>query len=284
MARPLLNVYLDKNSPTLPLAKTVSDFAIANGKKLRGNHLFNSLTIGKTEQYKKVSEILKEFPEIKYWDCCLELIGDSGRFRNSIIQSEIDRCFLVAKTQLPDATFFYCDYYRDSRKWQKTYELIDSLLSKDIPLGGLSIQLHSNLRPPIAKDCLTLDWQVHKIWMNRIKTDFGLLIHVPEIVCWQPATKLTFKEVKSLNKNSNIRRELLRTGAGFFLDRFWDVEDLQLKAYSTLIDSCQGLADMVGFWSAFDASPWNWFGNRAKAGFWDENFIPKPAAKVLFYL
>lgn len=268
------------NSPNqIKKAKRVSDFALKNGKLLRGNCLISH------HQYPDKNLIkskLQIFPEITEWECAHELIGYGG-FRKGWNQEKLEACFHIAKEH-SDCLLFYADYFRSEKKWENCYQVLESALEKKTPIDGLSIQLMSNLKASSANPT-TLDLKVAEKWMKKIKSDFKIKIIAPETVVWQPVdfnqSIFFIRECINYKYACNIKKEALRSFANLILPPF-QVEYLQYKAYQQIISVCANSGcDLIGFWSAFDSSPWNWYGNRCKAGLWDESFRPKKAAEVL---
>ncbi|HBE19181.1 MAG TPA: hypothetical protein DEG17_19765 [Cyanobacteria bacterium UBA11149] len=270
-------------------AREVIDLAVKHGKKLRGNSLASATFKVTSDVTKKsaiahLEAIISQFPEIICWDAIHESMGDNGHPRNCAwrkgLGSEWEKLILTWANKIrPDIQLFYCDYFRTKIKWKSCYEKIKSWVENGISIHGVSIQLHSNLRPSVLGRFASLNIKEAEYWMKKFK-DLGLLLHVPEIVVWQPARYLN---LSSLRGKSNVYKEIIRKGLGDYLLASSDVEALQCKVYRQIVDMCVRCgADLIGFWSAFDAYPWNWVGNRAKAGLWDEDFIPKKSFYQLF--
>ena len=255
------------------LAKTL-------GKKIRINNLTsatNKIVIGipaEKEIMRHRESVMGEFNGD--YDCVHETLDDNGSLRKCPWRFALgygwqEKILLWAKEINPESRLFYCDYFRTEAKWAGAYQMVSGWINAGIPIDGISIQLHSNLIP-------LLNLKRAEYWMRKFK-DLGLIIHVPEIVVWQPAVSVDLNKLKG---KSSLHKEILRKGGGDFLLTFANVERLQQRMYERIVDTCYRVqAEMIGFWSAFDSYPWNWVGNRAKAGLWDINYHPKKAFSCL---
>ncbi len=260
--------------------REIINFCIQNNKKIRGNCIISSPCISKFPNISKqqieyqvkdrANFLFSNFPEINYWESVHECFDDNGSLRKQAYSSSLGENWIFTvnkwiKQVAPDSNkLFYCDYFRDDRKLSSVYNFIKSEKST---FDGISIQLHSNIFPQLNPALI-------KTWIKKFKS-LGLLIHCPETVVWQPAESLNIRDFK---KKVDINRETVRFRAGQVLKALSDVESTQAKIYHDLVlAAIEGGADMVGFWSAFDTAPWNWVGNRAKAGLWDEKYKPKKA-------
>ncbi|MEQ8753264.1 MAG: endo-1,4-beta-xylanase [Coleofasciculus sp. G1-WW12-02] len=269
-------------------AKKISEFALDNNKILRGNHLISNLSTRKypKEAFDRVIESkLRQFPEISEWECVHEVIADSGRFRKNWSQSQIEECFLIAKNYSPGTTLFYADYYRDGRKWRKLYEFLYAAKLKEVPVDGISVQLMSNLVPPVRGNPLSLNIWLALNWIRKIKRDFPeMVIVAPETVVWQPEKILSKKHLIKKSPpyiRYDRKKEWIRKYAIGLMLQPYNIDLLQYQGYKIIIEALIPECKMIGFWSAFDAAPWNWIGNRCKAGLWDEGFNPKLSAQLL---
>lgn len=269
-----------------PEARAVMDLAVKVGKKTRGNCLLSATTtkypkgtlIDKEEIFAHIRGIVENFPEIKFWDCTHESLNPLGSLRNSFPKQILGEkwqeiVFKYAHSLDSTLNLFYCDYFRGGIKWQAAYHMVSAWLDKGIPIKGISLQLHSNLKPSFTKKFSTLNTEECLKWMKKFR-QLGLVIHVPETVCWQPSTTRSVLNKSELFDNT---KERLLNVSGRILCAGWDIEEAQALVYRELANIClvSGV-EMQGYWSAFDSYPWNWIGNRAKAGLWDENYQPKP--------
>lgn len=271
------------NSPNqIRRAKLISQFAADHDKSLRGNCLISHYQ--QPDKHLIKSKLLT-FPEIKEWECVHEVIS-YGKFRKGWSQEKLEACFFIAKEQRDDALLFYADYFRGKRKWEKCYQMLDSALTKGTPVDGLSVQLMSNLKASILSPT-TLDLKIAKKWIKKIKADFKIKIIAPETVVWQPVDfnqSISFiQECIDRKYACDYKKEALRSLSNLLIAPF-SIDFLQYKAYQSILNMCASDCELFGFWSAFEASPWDWYGNRCKAGLWDENFNPKKAADLLLIL
>ena len=267
----------------------IVNLAVQNNKAIRGNNLTSATNVivkrevTKHEVWHYLEKTLEQFPAIDYWDAVHEVTGDNGLPRRSVWRKSLgenweELIFRWANTIAPGVKLFYCDYFRDKRKWTAVYDKVAYWLSKDVPIHGISVQLHSNLKPSLLGRNASLNIKEAEYWMKRFKA-LGLLLHVPEIVVWQPSATLS---LDTLRGKSNLWKEIIRKGGGDLLLASHNVPELQKKVYHQILQTCRfANADMMGFWSAFDKYPWNWVGNRAKAGFWDEDFSPKESCSLI---
>lgn len=250
-------------------ADDVVDWAIGQGKQVRGNCLVwgngNPPWLAQHKRSQKLLEIMEAHIQavvdryrgkIAYWDVVNEAVIDDCKnlalrdniWRGGIGNSYIQRAFEVAHEANPAASLFYCDYRIKNRaKWDFIYQILEDLRAKGTPIHGVAIQVHSNLIPsiPIAEI---------RYWIRKFK-QAGYLVHLPECVVWA-----------------------WQQGIG----NQWIRQQHQAAIYRQIIEvAIEEGADMVGFWSPFDAYPWTWNGKEDEPGLWDRNFQAKPSAKIL---
>lgn len=279
-------------------ARAVVNFAVERGKILRGNCLLSCTTHGWSGEkiasltdidiYRHVSSILMNFPEIEHWDCTHEAIADNGSMRRTpwigiLGEDWQEQVFRLARTNsCRDVKLFYCDYFRTNAKFQKAYELIRGWLDKPIPIDGISLQLHANLKPSVTGRYSTLDLGMCEGWISAFK-DLGLVVHCPEIVVWQPADGIP--SLRSIGNKSDIKKEHIRSLVGSaMMNLKLDIAEMQAETYEKIVDMCERCGvEIAGFWSAFDTYPWNWIGNRSRGGFWDKDYKMK-SQKYLGFL
>lgn len=273
-----------------PEARSVTDLALNLGKKIRGNCLLSSTTtkypagisLDKEAIFAHIRGILSNFPEIKHWDCTHEALNPLGILRNSFPRQILgdswqEHVFKYAHSINSNLILFYCDYFRGQRKWRAAYQMISRWLDKGIPVKGISLQFHSNLKPDFFGKMATLNIEQCSEWMENFQK-LNLVIHVPETVVWQPSDSLNLKSQKTFSHT----KERLNYASGLLLRAGWDVEEAQLTVYKNLKDIClKANVEMQGYWSAFDSYPWNWIGNRSNAGFWDRSYTPKKCFSVI---
>ncbi len=270
-------------------SREIVTLANQRGKTIRGNNLISATNVivkrevAEWEVRYYLEKTMEQFPEIEYWDAVHESTTDNGGDRNCVWKRSLGEdweasMFEWAHELNPETKLFYCDYFRSKKKWESVWKKVIKWLERGIPIHGISVQLHSNLRPSVLGKNASLNIKEAEWWMTRFKT-LGLLLHVPEIVVWQPAITA---DIRNFQGKANLYKEVLRKGMGDFLLFAENVEKLQSKVYAEIVKACMSAnADMIGFWSVFDTYPWNWIGNRAKAGFWDEQYLPKENFKLL---
>ncbi|MCP2727340.1 endo-1,4-beta-xylanase [Limnofasciculus baicalensis] len=270
-------------------SREIVTLANQRGKSVRGNNLTSATNVIVKKEVTEwevkyhLEKTMEQFPEIEYWDAVHESTTDNGYDRNCVWKRSLGEdweadIFRWAHEINPNAKLFYCDYFRGKNKWLTVHQKAMRWLGEGVPIHGISVQLHSNLRPSVLGKNASLGIKEAEWWMKKFK-DLGLLLHVPEIVVWQPAITA---DIRNFQGKADLYKEVLRKGMGDFLLFTEDVEELQSKVYAEIAKACMSAsADMIGFWSAFDTYPWNWVGNRARAGFWDENYKPKKNFKLL---
>ena len=204
--------------------KEISMVALENGKQIRGNNLCSATNVivkrevAHHEIHYYLQETLGQFPEIKYWDAVHEATTDDGHLRKCVWRKSLGEdweagIFWRAHEISPGVKLFYCDYFRDKRKWSAVYERVLGWLDRKIPIHGISVQLHSNLRPSVLGKNVSLNIKEAEYWMKKFKA-LGLLLHVPEIVVWQPAVTA---DIRNFQGKANLYKEVLRKGMGDFL-------------------------------------------------------------------
>jgi endo-1,4-beta-xylanase len=156
-------------------ADKIAAFAKANQLKLRGHTLcWHQQTpkwfFTKNEQEVSKDELLKRLKDhifavvgrykgqIYAWDVVNEAVPDTGKalFRETpffkIIGEEyIEKAFEYAHQADPNALLFYNDYSTENpAKREKIYQLLKRLLEKKVPIHGMGLQGHYNLKNPSA--------------------------------------------------------------------------------------------------------------------------------------
>ena len=116
------------------------------------------------------------------WDVVNEPIEENGEGIRGGIWSEafgpafIDRAFAVAHEADPQAVLFLNEYDLESRpeKRRTFLRLVETLLKRGVPVGGLGTQCHMSLETPASEIVASM----------RDLGAFGLPIHVSELYVW----------------------------------------------------------------------------------------------------
>lgn len=109
---------------------------------------------------------------IKYWDVVNEAVANDNRpgaaplfdgFWNKHLGDDyIALAFRFARDADPDAILFYNDYDHGDAlgpKSDRIYALLKRLLAAGVPVQGVGLQLHCNLRKPPARDAVRANFE-----------------------------------------------------------------------------------------------------------------------------
>lgn len=188
------------------------------------------------------------------WDVVNEAIADDGTLRNSfwlqkIGPEYIEMAFQWAHEADPDTLLLYNDYGGEdlSRKSDEIYRLVQSLVSKNVPIHGVGLQMHIAMdAPPNPQDVASN--------MSRLGA-LGLQVHITEmdVRVKQPTTP------QDLEKQAEIYRSMLETCIS--------------------VESCNTFVT----WGLSDRYSWipSHFEGWGDALLFDERFQPKPAYQAL---
>lgn len=94
------------------------------------------------------------------WDVVNEVIADEphtflrpSKWLDIIGENFIERAFRFAHEADPDALLIYNDYNESNPvKRDKIYQLVKGLKEKDVPIGGVGLQAHWNIKDPSLDD------------------------------------------------------------------------------------------------------------------------------------
>ncbi len=196
--------------------------------------------------YEHIDSVLTRYKgKIKVWDVANEVISDGGGLRNTfwlknIGPDYIELAFRRARQVDPNAKLIYNDYNIGwlNNKSNDTYNMLDSLIAKGVPIDGVGFQMH-----------------IHKNW-NRLQSfvdnmqrfvDLGLEIYITEL-------DITLPEGYSQA----------------------DLEK-QAKLYAAILDTCLNQPACKGFQTWGFTDRYTWRGASSAPLIFDENFYPKPA-------
>jgi endo-1,4-beta-xylanase len=157
-------------------ADKIVAFAQDNQLKLRGHTLcWHQQTpkwfFTKNDQQVSKEELLKRLKDhifavagrykgkIYAWDVVNEAVPDTGAvlyrdtpFFKIIGEEYIEKAFEYAHQADPNALLFYNDYSTENpAKREKIYQLLKRLLDKKVPIHGIGLQGHYNLKNPSAE-------------------------------------------------------------------------------------------------------------------------------------
>jgi len=153
---------------TFERADIVANFAAENNIKMRGHTLVWHQQTGSwlfenadketlfARMKEHINTVVKRYAgKIYCWDVVNEAISDAeGEYLRadspyySIVQSEefIEKAFIYAHEADPNALLFYNDYNTENPvKREKIYQLLKSLIDKNIPVHGIGLQGHYDI-------------------------------------------------------------------------------------------------------------------------------------------
>lgn len=198
------------------------DFAQQNGMRVHGHTLvwykhtpsWVSEFSGDKEEWKA---ILKEYIQdvvgrykgrIASWDVVNEIVMDDGTLRDCIWLQKIgpeyiELSFRYAHEADPDAVLFYNDYGHEWSFNRRLFvnHLVDSLRTKEVPLHGIGLQMHTNTN----RSLLDLRYAVTSAAISKVK------VHVSELdVSVNPDKKdITFTDDLA-QKQSQVYKEIAK--------------------------------------------------------------------------
>ena len=249
-------------------ADAIVDFAEAHGMQVRGhtlvwhNQLPRWLTTGQFSRDELVA-ILREHIQtvvgryrgrVAAWDVVNEAIADDGSLRDTLWRQVIgpeyiELAFRWAHEADPEARLFYNDYGGEGlgRKSDAIYALVEGLLQRGVPVHGVGLQMHLDLRlrPSAGEVAANI----------RRLGELGLSVHITEmdVRIPSPATQT------SLARQATVYREMAEVClAG---------------------EPCEALV----FWGFTDRHSWipGFFPGAGAALIFDANYRPKPAYEAL---
>lgn len=125
----------------------------------KGSLLTRQQLLNRMESH--IKTVMTHFKDPFYtWDVVNEAVEDRGSqlLRSSpwstIIGDDfIDHAFYFAKEARPDVKLYYNDYNESSPvKREKIYQLVKSLVERDVPIDGIGLQCHWSLDTPAIDD------------------------------------------------------------------------------------------------------------------------------------
>jgi len=169
-----VSVHPEEKLYTFEAADQLMDFATANGKKMRGHTLVwhNQTTDwvfeGENGQPATREQLLARMKAhidtvvgrykglIYCWDVVNEVIEDKSdvwlrdsRWLQQVGEDFIAKAFHYAHEADPNALLFYNDYNEcNPEKRDKIIKLVQSLQAQDVPIHGIGLQGHWNLKGP----------------------------------------------------------------------------------------------------------------------------------------
>jgi endo-1,4-beta-xylanase len=186
------------------------------------------------------------------WDVINEGITDNGTLRQDIWAKGIgpeymELAFQWAHEADPDALLFYNDYGAEGvgRKSMAVYDLVSDLVSGDVPIHGVGLQLHAELNTSPEPEEVRLNIQQ--------LAELGLVVHITEL----DIRIRQFPSEEDLIAQGNIYHDITRVCLDF--------------------DACQALV-VWGFTDKYSWVPDQHKGFGSALPF-DEAYQPKPAWK-----
>ncbi len=273
-------IHPEENSYFWDNADKIVNFATANGLLMRGHTLcwhrqtpawmFKSAD-GKTVSKEVLLARLKEHinqvvtrykGKVYAWDVVNEAIDDSDskfmretEWYNICGEEFIAKAFQWAHEADPDAQLFYNDYNTEfSGKREKIYRLLKKLIDAGVPVHGVGLQGHWNLRNPSEKD---LRATIEKF------SSLGLKIQITEL----DVSVYTSDEKDSADNIFTTEREQQQIEKYKMVFRVF-------RDYKNVITG-------VTFWNVSDKSSWlDNFPVRGRKNYpllFDQNLKPKKA-------
>jgi endo-1,4-beta-xylanase len=211
-------VHPDPNRYDFEDSDAIIDFALNNDMAIRGHTLIwhNQQPEWLTGREWQRTGLLAELEDhidtvvgryrgkIFAWDVVNESVTGDGSYRETfwyenIGKEYISEAFRMAHKADPNALLFYNDYGAEgmNTKSDAVYNLVKSLLDKDVPIHGVGLQMH------IATDNYPDPDSVAKN-MKRL-TDLGLQVHITEIDVRIPSGG----DSQSLQTQGHIYKEMM---------------------------------------------------------------------------
>lgn len=183
-------------------ADRIVDFATAHKMQLRGHTLcwnadryLPKWMLAREFTRAQVETLLREHihavmgryrGRIKYWDVVNEAVANDKRpgsaplfegfWSKHLGEDYIALAFRFAREADPDAVLFYNDYDQGDAlgvKSDRIYSLLKRLLAAGVPVQGVGLQLHCNLRSPPQREAVRAN-------LARLGA-LGLRVHITEL-------------------------------------------------------------------------------------------------------
>jgi len=187
--------------------------------------------------------------QVMAWDVVNEAIADDGTLRNSfwlkgIGPEYIEMAFRWAHEADPEAILIYNDYGGEgmNQKSDAIYQLVKSLLEKDVPIHGVGLQMHVQLDSPPNPE---------KVRQNMIRlADLGLEVQITEmdVRIRQPSTTEDYEQQAQVYRGM-LRTCLLAENCNTFVT--WGFSD----RYSWIPDHFEGWGDGLFFDPTYQPKP-----------------------------
>lgn len=158
---------------TYGTADAMVNFAVQNGIQVRGHALvwhrqtpswvFSGTSAQVLARMKNhITKVMQHFQgKVKIWDVVNEAIMDDGSYRTNnegqdqssgwygqLGESYIAEAFKAARAADPQAKLYYNDFYNyHPVRRQAIYELLAGLIEDGVPIDGVGLQAHLNLKP-----------------------------------------------------------------------------------------------------------------------------------------
>ena len=263
---------------TFEVADKIVSFAKENSMKVRGHTLVwhnqtpdwmfmnedGSVTDRETllERMKfHITTVMERYKgQIYCWDVVNEVVADEGtellresKWTEIIGDDFIEKAFEYAHEADPEALLFYNDYNESHpNKREKIYTLVKGLVDKGIPIHGIGLQAHWNLKGPSYEDI--------RAAIEKYAT-LGLEIHLTEM----DVSVFSYEDRRADLTEPTEEMQALQ------IERYTELFKM-LREYSHVITS-------VTFWGAADDYTWlDDFPVRGRKNWpfvFDENHEPK---------
>ena len=208
-----------------------------------------------------IQTVMRHFKgKVASWDVVNEAIDEKGKFKNTFWVKKlgveyIARCFQYAHEADPDALLFYNDYGHEYRgkKLAAILNLVQELKKRKIPIHGLGMQMHTNVRISGKK----IQEAIRQVAAT------GLKVHLSEL---EVSVKYRMPSAFTMTK---------------------ELSDLQAQRYALIFKAYLSIPQSQQFgittWNASDADSFRnaEVKNHDHPLLFDNNYLPKPAYKAV---
>jgi len=192
---------------TYGTADQMVNFAVQNGIAVRGHALvwhrqtpswvFSDNTQVLARMRTHITNVMQHFQgKVEIWDVVNEAIMDDGTLRTNteeegqqspwfgaLGESYIAEAFIAARAADAGAKLFYNDYYNyHPVRRQAIYDLLSGLIDAGVPIDGVGLQAHLNLRPGTEPSEQSYHQTVENMETAiEMYSSLGLEIHITEM-------------------------------------------------------------------------------------------------------
>jgi endo-1,4-beta-xylanase len=232
-------------------ADLISDYAMANGMKMRGHTLLwhkqtatwmfkdsSGNTVSKEVLLARLKDhiyqvVTRYKGKVYAWDVVNEVIDDddSKFYRETdwfkiCGQEYISKAFRWAHEADPDALLFYNDYNTEfAGKRDKVYRLLKQLIDAGVPVHGIGLQGHWNIVNPSEKDLRDALEKYSSLGLKVQVTELDVSVYRSSETDPADNTFTKERELKQIEKYKMIFRVLRDYKSVVTGVTFWNVSD-----------------------------------------------------------